>query len=120
MLQTLDSASERVYSDRLIKRRDRIVDRVAQLDAERRQFDADRLLFDEETYQRRNNLLGYLVSFHLREIDQLDEALKRIANGKYGICFGCQKQIEREWLESFPEAEFCSACHVIKERMGAG
>ena len=120
MLQALDSASERVYSDRLIKRRDRIVNRVAQLDAERHQLDADRLLFDEETYQQRNNLLGYLASFHLREIDQLDEALKRIANGKYGICFGCQKQIEREWLESFSEAEFCFACHVIKERMGAG
>jgi DnaK suppressor protein len=120
MLQALDPARERVYSDRLIKRRDRVTARVAQLHDESRALDANRLLVDEETYQRRNNLLGYLTRFHLTEIDQIDEALKRIANGKYGICFGCQKQIETEWLDSFPEAEFCSTCHVIKERMSAG
>lgn len=120
MLQALDPARERVYSDRLIKRRDRVTARVAQLHEENRALDANRLLVDEETYQRRNNLLGYLTRFHLTEVDQIDEALKRIANGKYGICFGCQKPIETEWLDSFPEAEFCSTCHVIKERMGAG
>lgn len=120
MPQPLESARGRIHSDRLIKRRVRIVARVSQLDAEERQLTAIRFLFDAATYRRRDNLLGYLSRFHLREINRIDEALKRIARGQYGICFGCRKPIEPNWLESFPEAEFCSTCYVIKERLGAG
>ena len=120
MPRTLESADERVFSDRLVKRRHRILARVSQLHADARQLVANRLMVDEETFRRRDNLLGYLSRFHLREIDRIDEALKRIINGQHGICFGCRKPIEAEWLESFPEAELCSTCYVIKERMGAG
>lgn len=120
MPQPMESADERIYSDRLMKRRDRIWARVIQLHADARQLTANRLLIDEATYRRRDDLLGYLSRFHLGEIDRIDEALKRMASGQYGVCFGCRKPSQAEWLESFPAAEFCATCHAIKERIGAG
>jgi RNA polymerase-binding transcription factor DksA len=100
--------------DRLVSRRDRIMARIANIDAQLRQLKPDAV------EQQRRQLLTYLSSFHHSEIDQVDSALKRMATGKYGVCLACHGCIEADWLESFPEADFCSTCYRVKERMGAG
>jgi len=40
----------------------------------------------------------------------LDQALKRVADGTYGICISCSKPISIERLEAVPEAVRCEAC----------
>ena len=46
----------------------------------------------------------------------LDQALKRIAEGTYGICVDCSKPIALERLEAVPEAIRCEACQEAYER----
>ena len=120
MLREIETVNRRIHMDRLVNRRDRIMTRIRAIDDQVKQLARDSLEYDENSEQQRRNLLIYLSTFHHTEIDQLDSALKRLAMGKYGVCLSCNGQIESEWLESFPEAEFCSTCYRIKERMGAG
>jgi DnaK suppressor protein len=120
MLTDIDTDNNRIHMDRLVRRRDRINARLTELDAQRKQLDENTQGQDETAQQQRRKLLNYITNFHLKEIDQVDSALSRMAAGKYGLCLGCSGHIEAEWLESLPEAEFCSTCHTIRERMGAG
>jgi RNA polymerase-binding transcription factor DksA len=106
--------------DRLVNRRDRIMTRIRSVEAQLHELERARLTSQSSSDPQRRHLLTYLSTFHHTEVDQLDAALKRMATGKYGTCLACQKPVEAEWLESFPEAEFCSTCYRIKERMSAG
>ena len=49
-------------------------------------------------------------------ISQIQDALKRIDDGSYGICLDCGKEIIPERLEAIPEAMFCIDCQKKKER----
>lgn len=44
------------------------------------------------------------------EIDQIDAALHRIAEGSYGICVTCGDQISPARLDLLPATPFCQGC----------
>jgi RNA polymerase-binding transcription factor DksA len=118
MLPDLETINNRIHMDRLVNRRDRIMTRIRTIDDQLKQLERNALLYDQKGEQQRN-LLSYLANFHHTEVDQVDSALNRIAAGKYGACIACSSPIEADWLESFPEAEFCSTCYRIRERTAA-
>jgi RNA polymerase-binding transcription factor DksA len=45
-----------------------------------------------------------------RELGELDAALERLAEGRYGICSGCEEEIPEARLEVLPEARTCAGC----------
>lgn len=51
-----------------------------------------------------------------REIEQIDNALKKMKNGNYGICEGCGKKINNERLKALPFVELCIKCKEAEER----
>ena len=55
----------------------------------------------------------------VREIRQVEEALKRLALGTYGICVTCQEPIERQRLEAYPTARRCTV-HQREYEQGHG
>ncbi len=119
MSTDVEIVHDRVQMDRLVNRRDRIMARIRAIEAQLSALERGTVLSPPKIDPQRRNLLTYLSTFHHTEIDQLDSALKRMAMGKYGLCLACNGPVEADWLESFPEAEFCSTCYRIKERMGA-
>jgi len=50
------------------------------------------------------------ISSELRDID---DALKAIENGNYGICKYCKKEIEEKRLEARPASSSCIACKKL-------
>ena len=50
-----------------------------------------------------------------RSLSDIDEALKRIANGNYGICEDCGKPILLERLRIMPVAKRCTLCQGKKK-----
>lgn len=46
-------------------------------------------------------------------LSRLDEALKRIGKGEYGICLGCRKQIPRKRLKYVPHTRYCVKCKSL-------
>ncbi|MFQ5965254.1 MAG: TraR/DksA family transcriptional regulator [Candidatus Scalinduaceae bacterium] len=51
-----------------------------------------------------------------REIKQIDFALKRLNNGKYGLCDSCGKKINKERLKAIPSVNLCIKCKEAEER----
>ena len=49
------------------------------------------------------------------QLAKIDNALKRIEDGLYGICTNCGEAIMAERLEALPYAEFCINCQKGKE-----
>ncbi|ADN02610.1 TraR/DksA family transcriptional regulator [Spirochaeta thermophila] len=61
-------------------------------------------------------ILNSLEGHELRRLNQIDAALARIENGKYGYCLKDGKPIPRERLEAIPYALYCLDCQKELER----
>jgi DnaK suppressor protein len=65
----------------------------------------------------------YLQSFTFRLrgrerffLDKIDQALKRIEDGSFGICESCEEAISVKRLEARPETTLCIRCKEDQER----
>lgn len=47
---------------------------------------------------------------------EIDEALKRIEDGKFGKCISCDKKIPQKRLNAVPYAKFCIQCKSKEEK----
>lgn len=76
-------------------------------------FGSDVDHFDEktdETEEISNQIaIGHTLKTRLSEIDI---ALEKIREGKYGICEKCGKEIEEKILDIDPESRFCKSCKL--------
>jgi len=52
-----------------------------------------------------------------RELQDVEAALARIAEGSYGICADCGGEIGRARLKAYPAAERCLPCQQENERL---
>ena len=50
-----------------------------------------------------------------RIVYEVDEALKRIDEGTYGICQACNRQIKKDRLKAVPYARLCIQCKSKEE-----
>ena len=46
----------------------------------------------------------------------VEEALKRINEGEYGVCTHCGKEVQPKRLEAVPWAKHCIICQDLQER----
>jgi DnaK suppressor protein len=46
---------------------------------------------------------------------QIDNALTRLKDNRYGVCAACHKPIAMEQLELSPESEHCPSCQSLQE-----
>jgi DnaK suppressor protein len=67
----------------------------------------------DETFIR---LLARLDDRQKAEIEDIDRALARIANGKYGRCEACEQPVPLARLEALPAAAVCLPCAQARER----
>lgn len=54
-----------------------------------------------------------------RDLTEIDAALRRLADGDYGLCGKCGASIPAERLEIMPHARYCVSCQRGGER-GSG
>jgi len=53
-----------------------------------------------------------------QELKEIEEALKKIEEGRYGICEMCDEPISEERLKIKPHAKYCIICREIIEKEG--
>ncbi|MEO1927825.1 MAG: RNA polymerase-binding protein DksA [Nautiliaceae bacterium] len=53
-----------------------------------------------------------------KELEEINEALKKIKEGTYGICEMCEDEIQEERLKIKPHAKYCIICREILEKEG--
>jgi len=57
----------------------------------------------------------HMASAEGRLLYHIDEALRRIKEGGYGVCEGCGKKIQKNRLEVVPHARLCIECKKLEE-----
>jgi DnaK suppressor protein len=92
--------------------RDAIFKEVADAEADLRIIAEDRESELEERAQaeRAARLLARLDDRGKREIEEIDEALRRISAGTYGICESCGGRIDLGRLRAVPAVRVCIEC----------
>ncbi len=58
---------------------------------------------------------GIIANQQVKELSEIEDALKRISNGTYGICEMCDETIALGRLRAKPFAKFCTPCREIYE-----
>ena len=67
-----------------------------------------------DTYER--ELVTTLASSEQAVLYQIEDALKRIDEGAYGVCQQCQKPITLSRLRAVPYTSLCISCQRTKEQ----
>jgi DnaK suppressor protein len=52
----------------------------------------------------------------VRLLRQIEEALRRLDKGEYGICANCEEEIGAKRLRALPWAQFCLKCQEIADQ----
>ena len=98
------------------ERRRALLDEVAQGIARAREESRDALAdaVPDSGDQAQADLIGELdlayVKRDLGELDELDGAARRLADGSYGVCLDCGAEIPLERLRARPGAPRCLDC----------
>lgn len=58
---------------------------------------------------------GIIANQQIEELKEIEDALKRIEKGTYGICEMCDEKIALGRLKAKPFAKFCTPCREIYE-----
>ncbi len=65
---------------------------------------------DQATQLEGQDALEGIEKTKLQEVRQIREALRRIAEGSYGVCAKCGEPINPKRLKALPTATRCIAC----------
>jgi DnaK suppressor protein len=104
---------------RLLRRREELLGRAQRVSADMR-HDVDPLSPDstEQAVQRSNDdVLASIGEAAAKELRQLDAALERLAQKRYGLCESCGAPIEVRRLAAVPYTLRCTRC--VEEEAGA-
>jgi DnaK suppressor protein len=83
--------------------------RVAKIDGElRKPLPADSE--ERATYLENQDAFEGIGNSEIQEIHQIEQALKRIAEGTYGVCAQCGADIDPKRLKALPNATTCISC----------
>ncbi len=103
-------AKKEEYKKKLEKERQKLIDELMKEETPE-DFGGDTDHFDEEADEAEalgdKLALGQVTRGRINEIDV---ALNKIQEGRYGVCEKCGKQIEDEVLNISPESRYCRNC----------
>ncbi len=106
---------EPTYTARLRSRRMEVEKTLGHLSSERHQVENNTEWLNYSAYKRRITLLDRVTAWYRSEMVQIDKALIRVKDNRYGVCAACHKPIGLEQLELSPELEHCPSCQSLQE-----
>lgn len=72
--------------------------------------------YDHASSDRDRELALMLADREREKLTHVDDALKRIDLGTYGICGSCDEEIDKERLMAMPFTKLCLSCQEDLER----
>ncbi len=112
-------ASELNYFKEILEsRKEQILKNINSVNSELNQL-SNLELNDEGDHAAVNNnsmVESAIVQQQQQELQEIDKALGKIANGEYGICEMCEDEIGFQRLKVKPHAIYCIDCREIVEK----
>ncbi|HIS14360.1 MAG TPA: TraR/DksA C4-type zinc finger protein [Candidatus Ornithospirochaeta stercorigallinarum] len=107
--------------EKLLKERDELLKKLNSEEDNFRQEalsasgrDSSDLASDDAAYRK----MEALNAMDAKRLKSIEGALKRISEGKYGICLQCGKKIPEGRLRAIPSAVLCIECKTENEKLG--
>ncbi len=111
--------------DMLVKERERVASEIRSMvkDASHTREDAGENKAGIHMADMASDAVSRELSMNIASTEQkmlydIDDALKRIEEGSYGICEGCEKAIPVSRLKAMPQASQCIDCKREQELNG--
>jgi len=109
-------AKKKEFRDMLLGLRERITGQIVALkDDSLQRVDASNTEEDGTDAFERQFALN-LVSSEQDSLFEIDEALRRLDEGIYGVCLQCRKLIEAPRLKALPFVKMCVKCQSMNEK----
>jgi DnaK suppressor protein len=112
-------ASELNYFKEILQsRKEQIQKNISSVNSELNQL-SNLELNDEGDHAAVNNnsmVESAIVQQQAQELEEIEKALSKIANGEYGICEMCEDDIGFQRLKVKPHAVYCIDCREIAEK----
>ncbi len=104
--------------DRLKARRQYLLKEVKHRLKEFKNSGADRLsdTADMASNMIEDEIVMSIAQGEAKEIEQIDNALNKMKQGKYGICENCGKSINKQRIMPIPFVNLCIKCKEDEER----
>ena len=111
--QTLESQIRQLQA-----RRAELCGEVAVADAALQEIGEDREIELEDRAQNENlgDVLARLDDRGKQELEEIDAAMRRVREGRYGVCVSCGAPIALPRLRALPAAALCLDCARQRER----
>jgi DnaK suppressor protein len=71
---------------------------------------------DPEVFEQEKDVT--LLEALERRLESINDALRSLEKGTYGICERCGNEIDPARLEALPDARLCIKCKMLLEKMG--
>lgn len=99
------------YEERLNEERSKLLDGVKK-NSRPEDFGGETMDPEDEEADEAEEFANELATGEVRRerINDIDAALQRIKDGKYGICEKCGGEIPKEVLNLVPESRYCEDC----------
>ena len=106
------------YKKKLLARREDLLKTIARTEEEGRQADDDPTvdLADKAANSYTKEFLFGMTNTDRALLNQIDLALKRIAEEEYGTCMNCEEEMQQKRLEAVPWAGHCINCQEKAEK----
>jgi DnaK suppressor protein len=106
------------YKKKLQVKREDLVRNIARVEEEGRAADVDTTvdLADKAANSYTKEFLFGQTNAERAFLHLIDEALKRIQSGPYGLCANCEEEINQKRLDAVPWAKYCVDCQEKQER----
>lgn len=113
----MEESIRKAMSEQLRRRREMIFEEVAHAEDDLRWIAEDREseLEERAREERTARLLARLDDAGKREIEEIDEALRRLSAGTHGVCEGCGGPIPLDRLRVLPMTRLCIECARAEE-----
>ncbi len=113
------SRSEKLASKKkLVETKNQIVRKMSQIYSESKEVESGATadLADKAESSYTKEFLLSLTDTEREQLLQIDEALRALDKGTYGVCQACGQAISRKRLEALPWATYCIECQQKLEQ----
>ena len=107
------------YREELIETRNKLVGVVERMEIQATRAGSDEVSVDHmadhgsDSYEQ-DQTIG-LIERESEAVRAIDLALKRIADGAFGLCGECESRIKKPRLKAMPSARLCLECQIAEE-----
>ena len=106
------------FKKRLLAKQEELMRLVSKSEQDGREADeeATQDIADKAANSYTKEFLFHQSDENRRLLQLVNEALERIKTGSYGVCLGCEQDVQQKRLEAIPWARHCIECQEKQDQ----